>query len=53
MALKSYRLKDTLKKKGKKVKRKSKDVGRLLIGGATAIIGVGLLAATANAVSRV
>lgn len=53
MALKSYRLKDTLKKKGKKVKKRSKDVGRLLVGGTVALIGVGLLSATADAVSRV
>ncbi len=46
--LKSYRLK--LKKQKK---RKNKSIGRLLVGGATAIIGIGLLSATADAVSRV
>ena len=51
MALKSYRLRDTLKKKGKK--KKSKSIGRLLVGGAVALIGVGLLSQTADAVSRV
>ena len=52
MVLKSYRLKDTLKKKGKKVKRKSKDVGRLLVGGATALIGVALFQQVAGVVNR-
>lgn len=49
MALKSYRLK--LKKKGKKRKRTA--VGDIVIGGTTAIIGVGLLSETARAVSRI
>ncbi|KKN59059.1 hypothetical protein LCGC14_0546140 [marine sediment metagenome] len=48
MALKSYRLK---LKKGKR--KKSKSIGRLLVGGATALIGVALLSETAKAVSRV
>ena len=48
MALKSYRL--ILKKKKKKKKR---SIGRLLVGGAVALVGVGLLAVTADAVSRV
>ena len=47
MGLKSYRL--TTKKK----KKKKKSIGGLLVGGATALIGVGLLAATSEAVSRV
>ena len=47
MGLKSYRL--TLKKK----KKKKKSIGGLLVGGATAIIGVGLLGATADAVARI
>ena len=55
MALKSYRLRDTLKRKPKKSKsrRRLSDTGRILIGGTTALIGVGLLSATAEAVSRV
>lgn len=48
MALKSYRLK---LKKGKKKKRSS--TGNIIVGGVTALIGVGLLSATADAVSRV
>jgi len=52
MVLKSYRLKDTLKKKKGNVKKK-KSIGRLLVGGATALIGVALLSETASAVSRV
>lgn len=50
MALKSYRLK--LKKKKKKKKRIS-DTGRLLQQGTTALIGIGLLSATADAVRRI
>ena len=47
MGLKSYRF--TTKKK----KKKKKSVSSLLVGGATAIIGVGLLGATADAVARI
>lgn len=47
MALKSYRL------KLKKVKRKkSKSIGRLLVGGATALIGVALFTQVAGAINK-
>ena len=46
MALKSYRL-------FKKGKKKKKSIGRLLVGGATAIVGLALFSETAKAVSRV
>lgn len=49
MVLKSYRLK---LKKGKS-KRRSKSIGRILVGGATALVGVALLSQTANAISRI
>ncbi|KKN59843.1 hypothetical protein LCGC14_0538410 [marine sediment metagenome] len=48
MALKSYRLK---LKKGKKKKRSS--TRDIITGGVTALIGIGLLSATSDAVSRV
>ena len=47
MALKSYRL---FKKRKKK---KSKSLGRLLVGGAVALVGVALLSETAGAISRI
>ena len=47
MVLKSYKIFT------KKKKKKKKSIGGLLVGGATAIIGVGLLGATADAVSRI
>lgn len=47
MALKSYRLK---LKKGKR--KKSKSIGRLLVGGATALIGVALLSEVAGAINK-
>lgn len=61
MALKSYRLREFIKngkkmkiKKGiKKGMSKVKPIGNLVVGGVTAIIGVGLLDQTAQAVSRV
>ena len=49
MALKSYRL----FKKGKKKKKKRTGLGGLVVGGVTALIGIGLLSETAGAVSRV
>ena len=49
MALKSYRF--SKRKKGKKRKRTA--VGDIVIGGTTAIIGVGLLSETARAVNRI
>lgn len=61
MVLKSYRLKDFVRK-GKKMKIKKgvrkgiskiKPLGSLVVGGVTAIIGVGLLDQTAQAVARV
>ncbi|KKN65941.1 hypothetical protein LCGC14_0476440 [marine sediment metagenome] len=48
--LKSYRLKF---KKKKKMKRRRTATGDIIIGGVTALMGVGLLSATADAVSRV
>ena len=48
MVLKSYRL----FKKGKKKKKRS-TTGDIITGGVTALIGVGLLSAKSNAVSRV
>ncbi len=48
MALKSYRV----FKKGKKKKKRSA-TGDIITGGITALVGVGLLSATASAVSRV
>ncbi len=61
MALKSYRLREFIKK-GKKMKIKKgirkglgkiKPIGSLVVGGVTAIIGVGLLDQTAQAVNRI
>lgn len=49
MALKSYRF----KKQKTKRKGKRSAVGNLVIGGTTAIIGVGLLSQTASAVNRI
>lgn len=53
--LKSYRLKDTLKKKSKNIKRKMRrsGTGDIITGGITALIGVGLLSATSDAVSKI
>ena len=48
MALKAYRLK--LKKKKKKKRSGTRDI---ITGGITALVGVGLLAATSEAVSRI
>jgi len=53
MVLKSYRLRDTLKKKSKKKKLKRTSTGDMITGGVTALIGVGLLSETASAVARV
>ncbi len=47
MALKSYRLK---LKKGKETK---KPIGKLLVGGATALIGLALFSETAKAVRNI
>jgi len=54
MVLKSYRLKGTLKKKAKNVKPfgNSKDIGRILTGGITALLGVALLTQVAGAINR-
>lgn len=49
MALKSYRLRQFIKK-GKK---KKKSIEKLLVSGATAIVGIALFSETAKAVSRV
>ncbi len=59
MALKSYRLREFIKK-GKKMKTKiktgvkrAKPIGSLVVGGVTALIGIGLLSETAGAVARI
>lgn len=49
MALKSY----SIFKKGKKKKKKRSGTRDLITGGVTALVGVGLLSATSDAVSRV
>ncbi len=54
MTLKSYRLKDSFKKRAKKVKRSigsgTKDV---ITGGVTALVGIGLLSETSNLVAGI
>lgn len=50
MALKSYRL---FGKKGKKKKKKKSRTGDIFTGGITALLGVGLLSETADAVASV
>jgi len=54
MVLKSYRLKGTFKKEARKVKPfgNSKDIGRIVTGGITALIGVALLTQVAGAISK-
>ncbi len=47
--LKSFRLRDKLKKK----KKKKGNAGRIIAGATTALIGIGFLSATADAVRRV
>ena len=47
MALKSYRLKDKVKRKKD---RKRSDVGRIIVGGTTAILGVALFSEVARAI---
>ena len=48
MVLKSYRLKS---KKGKR--KKSKSIGRVLVGGATALVGLALFSESVKAFNRV
>ena len=48
MALKSVRIIKSRKKK----KKKSKSIGRILVGGATAMVGVALFQQAAGAVNR-
>lgn len=48
MVLKSY---STFK--GKKKKKKKRSISGMVVGGVTAIIGVGLLSQTAEAVNRI
>ena len=54
MALKSYRLRDTLKKKSNKGKpfKKERSIGRILVGGATALIGVALFQQVAGTINK-
>ena len=49
MALKSVKI----FKSGKKKKKKRTSIGRLLVGGAVAIVGIGLLSETVSAFNRV
>ncbi len=55
MALKSYSFMSKRKERKKSKGRSGKfsDVGSLVIGGTTAILGIGLLGATSAAVARV
>lgn len=54
MALKSYRLRETLKKgKRMKARKRRTPTGDMITGGVTAIIGVGLLSETAGAVAAI
>ena len=54
MVLKSYRLKDTFKKKARKIKplKKGRDVGRILTGGITALIGTAFVTQIAGTLNR-
>ncbi len=53
MGLKSYRLKGSFKKNKKKRPRRRSGTGDIITGGVTAVVGIGLLGAASEAVSRV